>query len=377
MSRRSLRPSRPAHRSPSRRSRATALVCAVAGFVVTTAVLGRLLPPPDLGDVSDKLEWFEKHRDEYDVLFFGSSRIHQGVVASLFDRELRRLGRPIRSFNFGVAGMGSHETSALVRRVLRMEPRRLRWVVVELDRWSAAPRPENRFKRRIIAWHDPAETAAALRTVLLTRERPLDRIELSWSHLLHLGARSTGAGRGRDWLVALRRPESSKRPAPDYSDGQGFAPFSESAYGTPSTHPFRRRFLRMIPAYRSAVARLAAANRAEVSLATYNVQAVEEQVGMIRRAAAEPVYLITPTARPTPELYRLAADGEAPRMLAFNDPERYPELFAVENRFDAEHLTTAGAERFTRLLAKRFARIMEDGVEGERPASALRIAERN
>jgi len=54
--------------------------------------------------------------------------------------------------------------------------------------------------------------------------------------------------------------------------------------------------------------------------------------------------------------------------------------FEVKNgtlRLAPTMLTTAGAERFTGLLAERFARIMEDGVEGERPASSLRIAERN
>jgi hypothetical protein len=332
-----------------------------------------MLPEPDMGDVSDKLEWFSAHRDDYDVLFFGSSRIHRGVVPEVFDREMARRGHPVRSFNFGVLGMGSHETSALVRRVLRMEPRRLRWVVVELDDWRAAPHPENRFKKRMVAWHDRAETASAIRTVALTADSPLERLELTWSHLLHLAARNTAAGRGREWLEELRRPESLRRSAPDFTETRGFEPFSESAYGTPSTHPFRRRFLRMIPAYRKAVDRLARVNRTDVSLDGYNEQAVQDQVQLVRRFGAEPVHLVTPTVRPTPELYRLAAEGRVPRMLSFNDPERFPELFAVENRFDADHLTTAGAERFTRLLAERFARLVDE-VEGERPSLALQAA---
>jgi hypothetical protein len=85
---------------------------------------------------------------------------------------------------------------------------------------------------------------------------------------------------------------------------------------------------------------------------------VARQVAAIRRAGAEPIHLITPTPTPTPELYRLADAGAVPRLLAFNDPVAYPELFAQDHRFDAEHLTTAGARRFSRLLAERMAGVL-------------------
>lgn len=353
-------------------------VFALLGFASAAALIHHLVPEPYRGDVSDKLAWFEEHGDEVDVLFFGSSRIHRGVIPSVFDREMARHGHPVRSFNFGVLGMGMHETSALVRRVLAMEPARLRRVVVELDGWSAAIRPQNRFKKRMVSWHDPAETASALRTVALSGAGRLERLEQTWTHLLHLGAWTTGAGRGRYLVEDLARDGRPRRSA-DLSEARGFEPFSESAYGTPSTHPFRRRFVRMIPVYRKAVARLAAANGADVSLEGFNRRAVEEQVALIRRAGAEPVHLITPTARPTPELYRLAATGAVPQMLAFNDPERYPDLFTVDRRFDAEHLTTEGAERFTRLLAERCAALWsgEGSPDGPGPGDEdpVRVAE--
>ena len=103
-------------------------------------------------------------------------------------------------------------------------------------------------------------------------------------------------------------------------------------------------------------------------------------MALIRRAGAEPIYLITPTARPTPELYRLAADGRVPRLLAFNDPERYPDLFTLGHRFDAEHLSTEGARRFSAALAARFARLLDDRGRSPREAEptgeAVRIASR-
>lgn len=333
---------------------------ALVAFGLTAGLLGRCAPYPEMGDVDDKLRYFEAHRDDYDVVFFGSSRVFRGVVPEAFDAEMARRGVPVRSFNFGADGMGAHETSALLRRVLALRPGRLRWVVVELDGWSAEMRPENRFKARMVFWHDRAETRSALETVARTEASRSSRLETSWYHLLHWVARDTAAGRGRDLLRSVRArfpggPEGAGPTADELAASGGFEPFSPSAYGTPSTHPFRRRFLELLPAYRVAVARLPAANRAAGGLDGYNVRAVAEQAAAIRRAGAVPIHLITPTARPTPALYRLAEAGRVPHLLAFNDPVAYPGLFAEERRFDAEHLTTEGARRFSRLLAVRLA----------------------
>lgn len=335
-------------------------VQAAGSFAVTAMLVGHIAPYPEMGPVDDKLRFFEAHRDEYDVLFFGSSRVYRGIVPAAFDAEMARRGAPVRSFNFGADGMDSHETAALVRRVLALRPQRLRWVVVELDRWSAELPPENRFKRRAVFWHDREETASVLRTLARADVSAERRLELATTHLLHLAARTTAAGRGRGLVASVRARfgtgrRAGREAAAELARSAGFEPFSQGAYRTPSHHPFRRRFLEGLPDYRRAVARLPAANRAAAGLDGYNVEAVAHQVAAIRRAGARPVHLITPTARPTPELYRLAEAGHVPILLAFNDPAAYPALFAEERRFDAEHLTTEGALHFSRLLAGRLA----------------------
>ncbi|HLE83237.1 MAG TPA: hypothetical protein VJG13_02770 [Thermoanaerobaculia bacterium] len=351
--------------------RAVLAALTAASFAVTAALLVQVAPYPEMGGLDDKLRFFAARRDDYDVLFFGSSRVLRGVVPEVFDAEMAERGVPVRSFNFGIDGMGGHETAALVRRVLALRPRRLRWVVVELDGWSAELRPENRFKRRVVFWHDPAETLSALETVARSEPSRSRRLELSAAHLLHMAARGTGAGRGRDLVWRLRERivregrAAAGGTAAELARSGGFEPFSQSAYGTPTSHPFRRRFLELLPAYRLAVARLPGANRAEEGLGAYNVRAVARQVAAIRRAGAEPVHLITPTARPTPELYRLAEAGAVPCLLAFNDPVTYPGLFVEDHRFDAEHLTTEGARRFSRRLAERFVRAAAAPHRGE------------
>lgn len=38
----------------------------------------------------------------------------------------------------------------------------------------------------------------------------------------------------------------------------------------------------------------------------------------------------------------------------FSDLQRYPELFAAENRLDYVHVNSAGVRHFSRALAERF-----------------------
>lgn len=317
---------------------------------LTAALLTRLAGYPDLGPLEEKLFYFESNKQVYDIVFAGSSRVRRGIVPTLFDAEMAARGFPVRSFNLAVAGMGPHEANALIRRVLAMEPARLRWIVVELGDWDPVVRPENRFKRRGIFWHDAQETASVLRSTLLLDEPFTARADLLQTHLLHFAARSLAVGRGPDAVRSLFSGERAEA-APDLARWQGFEPYTETSY---RFNPLRRRFLERLDEYREAVGRLAAGDESAPPK-PYNVAAVRAQVAMIRRVGAEPVHLITPTPRATPELDRLARDGHVPALLAFNRPADYPELFAVERRFDREHLVQEAAEEFTRHLAARFA----------------------
>lgn len=330
-------------------------------LVATLLRLGAGLPA--LGPLGDKLRYFAAHKDQYDVLFIGSSRIYRGVIPRRFDAALAAHGTPVRSFNFGIDSMAPHEANAVLRRLLALAPARLRWVVVEVGPWEGTLRPANRFKRRAVFWHDGVETRAVLRSTWGQEASFTAKADLLATHLLHFAARASGAGRGPDllraWLPARpRRHAFAAEDADEVGDeddalaaGQGYRDFSPSAYGEPTTHPARRHFQQQVETYRAVVARLAAANRAPATMAAHDLEALQRQARAIRRAGAEPFFLVPPTPRPTPDLYHLAAAQPALSILLFNDPATYPELFRVDQRFDLEHLTRQGAERFSTLLA--------------------------
>jgi len=351
----------------SRRSTRRLLCCALfaLAFLSTASLLERLSPRPELGLLADKLTRFTAEKDEYDVAFFGSSRVYRGIDPERFDAEMAVRHQPLRSFNFGIAGMKPHETNALIRRVLALEPARLRWVMVELGAWDPLIRRPNRFQRRGIFWHDLPETISAMHSALLL-ERPWhERLDLVATHGLHFAAHSLAAGRGPALFESLFTRSSSKRAAVPPLARRGYAPYAQRSY---RTHPMRRYFLEHLNEYTAEIEALHAANRARPSLAHYNLKALADQVAMIRRADAEPVYLILPAPQATPQLYRLRALGYVPWLLAFNDPQRDGALLAIEQRFDREHLSEAGADTLTRRLAERFShRVLAAGRPPARP----------
>lgn len=329
----------------------------LAAFLGVCAVLAALAGVPSVGPLADKLAWLEAHGDAIDVLFVGSSRVRRGIVPAVFDAEVtRRGGLAIRSFNLGVAGMEPPEADALVRRLARRFAARGSgpgWFLVEVAPWDATIEEANRFKGRAILWHDAPATRTALAGLRSTP--PEARFDESTSHLLHWAARATGAGRGPDVLRRLVAP----RPAPPVEavPYAGYEPYTESSH---QHHPMRRAFLDRVEAYRGWLEpRLAVAPGVAVDARTaaepWVAAAWSRQVRTLRAAGIEPVHFVAPTPRPPAEARRLAADGVLPTLFAFDDPAAHPELFAVDRRFDLEHLTHEGAVDFTRQLAAAFA----------------------
>jgi len=325
------------------------------GFVLTAALLAKLGGHPDLGLLDDKLQFFTAHKDRYDLVFFGSSRVYRGIIPPLFDAEVAARGQAIHSFNFGIAGMQPHEANALIRRVLTLEPARLRWVVVELDEWDPDVHDENRFKRRGVFWHDLPETLSAMRSTLLLDAPATQRLDLLSMHALHLAVRTLGVGRGPDIVSRAIGADTASEASVSNLPLQGYEPFSERSY---RSHPNRRQFLAHLDAYATDVARLSAENAKKATLRGYNLDALAGQIAMIRQAGAEPVHLIPPIPDATPQLFALLEQGHVPWLLAFNDPVLQHDLLDIDARFDREHLDQEGAESFTRKLAAGFSTVI-------------------
>jgi hypothetical protein len=319
----------------------------------------RTIPRPRDERLDTAFETFRRERDRYELLYFGSSRVYRGIRPRLVDAELGHRGLNVTSFNLGMRGMGAHETNELLRRVLALRPARLRYVVVELDEWQ----PEQRvvFTQRAVGWHDFTETLSVLRTARLREVSAAQRLTEIQRSLKLFGARSLNLGVASDAVRRAFGPLTAA--APDGRDEQvhevslrrGFAPFTRDEYSGGLAGEHRVAFLAGREAYEAQVAALPRSNAGPADLAAYNLVALRDQIERVREVGAEIVYLIMPAFDPQPMLHRLADAGHVPKLIAFDDPTAYPELFRVEHRFDYRHLDEQGAALFAPILAERLA----------------------
>jgi hypothetical protein len=339
---------------------------AAVAFVLACAGLNTILPFPEIDGVTPNLRFFQKHRDDFDTVFIGSSRIHHQISPAIFDRTMRQAGLPTRSFNFGVNGMASPENGYVLERLLDAKPRHLRWVFIELDELQTKRVPEAEATRRALYWHDPKRTSLVLRAILdaspqeggfavfkkigellVPGRGKLDARDLLLSHGALFAKNFTNIGRKIDlsrWVSHLGKEEA---PSKDLgNDRDGYVPQIKKMSAAEAV------------VYETELKReVAQAESRFVSASTEHAyrQLAEE----VRKAGAIPIFLVTPVARQIKIGFRPEFGPEG-ALMSFNNARAYPQLYRREMRFDSDHLNSVAAEEFTRLVAENFSQLRLD-----------------
>jgi len=348
----------------SRRRGFRNVAIAVAGLGFGCALLGAVLPFPEIGNVAAQLRYFRKHRDNFDTVFIGSSLTHHDISPTIFDRITGRHGHSTRTFNFGVDGMLVAESSFVLERLLDARPPHLKQVFIEFDEIDPRPFAGAEGSRRDIYWRDWPRTSVLLEKVLSDHgERDtvefsgtlaqlpgqvatsLPKSRLLFFHLSLFSKNVTNFSRRIDlawWGSHFWKAE--KMPADLGPDGDGYAPF-------PQEFPPAR----LLPyQYEMEKARTDTRERF-VSPATE--RACRRMAGAVQKAGATPIFLIMPVIAQTKLRFRPESDI-AP-VLAFNDAQAYPQLYQTDARAEEIHLNPKGAEALTTLVAEELARLLD------------------
>jgi len=327
------------------------------GFAATARLVRGLVPWPAEYGPRAKLEHLAAHSRDYDTLFIGSSVTYYGVVCQEFDRVMAAAGRPSRSFNLGVGGMSNIEADYMLRRALEMLPQgQLRTVFVELTGWDPVLYYPG-FPPRLTWYHDWPHTRIAIEALERT-PAPAHEVAEEWRrgmierHLELFAYRTLNYGMGPRTAHALTGINDEVL-LPDEA-----ALVRDHGYGDLDViegkewENRKARFAATIDDYWARVAQIPLVNAAVPPLEAHpHLTAVRAQIEAIRARGAEVVYFTGPRAAGAPHARALRAAGELPAAQFYDDPERYPELYAVEGHFDPNHLTRAGATLFTRQLA--------------------------
>jgi len=336
-------------------------------FLLSCFGLRAILPFPEIdGGVSQKFRFFAAHKDEFDTLFIGSSRVYFQISPAIFDRVTRESGMPTHSFNFGVGGMYLPETAYVLEQILNLKPRNLRWVFIEYDELLTKWSPENQSSRRALYWADWKRVSlllrkltdagtdplwllnpAKLRDIILRQNDEKSTRSLLTFYVTQVERNYTNISRAADVLDHFLSRDTKGRRA---------------SYLGAASDGYVTRPNRMSPSQAAAYERGLAAAMAEAGtrpLSPYAVEAYRQCAQEVRNIGAVPIFLITPS---TTEISVAAESTELTGVvMAFNNPQAYPNLFRSGVRRDGQHLTKVGAEEFTRILATNFVGLARAG----------------
>jgi hypothetical protein len=358
------------HKATQRKNFTWALInstiCVVA-FLLTCIALRAVLPFPEIdGGVSDKFRFFAAHKDEFNTLFIGSSRIYFQISPAIFDRVTGESGLSTHSFNFGIGGMYLPETAYLLEQILKLKPRNLKWVFVEYDELQTKWSPENQTSRRALYWADWKRVSlllrkltdtgtgpprlpspAKFREIVLRQKNEKNTRSLLTFYATQLEKNSTNVARAADILDYFLGRDRNDRLA---------------SYLGAASDGYVTRPNRMSPNQAAAYERALAATMAQIGtrpLSSYTIQTYRQCAQEVRNIGAAPIFLITPST--TQIDIKTENTGLPGVVMAFNNPGIYPDLYRSDVRRDGQHLTKSGAEEFTRIVAANFVELARAG----------------
>ena len=360
----------PLHKATGRKTLFRALINSAIGvtaFLITCIGLRAVLPFPEIdGGVSQKFRFFAAHKDEFDTLFIGSSRVYFQISPAIFDRVTRESGLPTHSFNFGIGGMYLPESAYLLEQILNLKPRKLRWIFIEYDELQTKWSPENQTSRRALYWADWKRVSlllrklsdagndplwlpnpAKLRDIVLRRKDEKNTRSLLTFYAAQFEKNYTNVARAADVLNYFLGRDTNERRA---------------SYLGSASDGYVTKLNRISPSQAAAYERGLAAAMAQSgtrSLSPYAVEAYRQCAQEVRNIGAAPIFLITPNT--TQINVAAESTGLTGVVMAYNDPRTYPSLYRSSVRRDGQHLTKAGAEEFTRIVAANFVELTRAG----------------
>ncbi|MEL6552313.1 MAG: hypothetical protein AAFQ63_02440 [Cyanobacteria bacterium J06621_11] len=334
---------------------------AFVAFVVAALLLNQIIPSPKVPSnvvfIGPKYDYYQAHKDDYDVLFFGSSRVYNHIVPDIFDASARTAGVAVNSYNFGIPAMRALDTTVLIDDVLSDPPENLKWVFVEtiLDK-GYEPIPNARTHRSMY-WHTWENTGLAARYILTSDQSWPSKTALLVSHLLPALYRQMNVGRLFSQVLPSEFSEREKEVAEEFTANEGYFPL------TREDSPDRQAFLNDLQGYEALVDDLsetvAQPIASEVELARNKRMLLLKMERVIRAAGAEPIFIEPPSLEPSRDFQIALQNGNIDTLLAYKDPARFPQLYQPDQRYDADHLTKLAAREFSQLLAEDFVQTLE------------------
>ncbi|MBD2677420.1 MULTISPECIES: hypothetical protein [Nostoc] len=336
-------------------------------LILTNGLINLFLPTSNmhqnLGDVSAKLAYFTKHKDNYDIIFLGPSTTYYGVIPKIFDESIAANGNNLKSFNFGIMSANVAEMDFYLQKILALKPAKLKWIFLDCLVNSFVEETPTATKN--VYWHTPIKTLENIKLISeSTLNLPIKIIAL-YANSVSFIHNWLGIGNFSDYV----NPRITATPGGILSDRV----IQESGYYAMDwmndieqlDRIFQEKYLQI---YQQELkqAKSESADSQNISkypLDSYAIKIIKKMIDRINNQEKithnkiEPIFLIPPALNADVEhtpIMRAFNLGYVSTLFAFNNPNKFPSLFELANRSDQRHLNYQGSEKFTKILAAEF-----------------------
>jgi hypothetical protein len=288
----------------------------------------------------------------HDILIFGSSRAHYGIIPAVLDEELSGLGHKYTAYNLAISGQRAHDSARTIEWMLDQGVGSASIAIIELHSWDQRQRGTDWMTDQTIEMHRIDNLAARLSTIADSRQSLADKLRTACSATAHTATNLLKVGQGsrilNDLLAASR---GQQLPNTWRVEERGFKPsdidaseFSRTEAAKLANDPNRGKELLKFKWSKEELDRMTGG---------FNFEEFARIDARVRSAGLLPVYVTIPSMYSTFHGYDAVRQlSEEHIVLDFDQPSDPYDLFDRRHYFDPGHFSRNGAEHFTRVLAR-------------------------
>jgi hypothetical protein len=330
------------------------------GFVAVAIPLSLGLraatPMPDLLVLSPKLDAYKAAPDAYDTVFIGSSRTFYHILPDAVEQGAAEAGCPDWNvYNLGVFGLTGAEQDWMIEQVTAADGKSLKRIVIE-DALPNERTLDGVTTNRARYFNSPDMWPAQIASIASYPESLPKRVFRGGMFALGTGFDLSGVGRGADLLFPPGDPEE---PESFDLSNDGFEALGSIM--TPDIEARRKDFEDKPEQFKQDLALYGARSDEDVSArAAY----LAERLDQLNARGLDAALYISPDL---PELDRTPRTGEAVKALGdykvlnFNRPDAYPDLFERDLWFDFSHFGETGARMLSLKVGAEYCAMSSTG----------------
>lgn len=328
---------------PTRCSLVVNVAAFLAGMAAVSSLIASVWGFKNVPQISAKLDYLASNKQLIDTVFLGSSHIRRQVSPDIFDQEMRDTSFPTVSINCGIDALASPELLKVFNELMDRKPSTLRYLFVDLKPLRKVVVDEDARTRRELWWRDFKHTWLVIRSIMANPELPRPgeggKMSLATSHVLLMLQNQTQVGILSDSIHNALFPAIPVRERE--LDRRGFHPETQSLSQTQAN------------GFRDQLKLMNAKPRLQLVEPTMD-DIYREMSARCESEGVRLIFIMMPTVGSRRS--HLPPDDVLQRhlLLSFDEPEKYPDLYRPEERYDLQHFNTTGAAGFTKALARAF-----------------------